>query len=96
MKKGTKILLLIVAIVTLLSLLVGAFEWAATPVAKALNKPVAVIQSIARAIAAVAIAAILVMAGLMSMAAAPFLGVVLIAIGILTAGLTLWPYLSSE
>lgn len=96
MKKSTKVLLIIVALVTLVSLLVGAFEWAATPIGKVLNKPVAVVQSVARTMAAVAIAAILVMAGLMSMAAAPFLGVVLIAIGVLTAGLTLWPYLSSE
>lgn len=92
-KRNATILITIVSIFALLTVLVGGFEAAATPVAKALNKPIAVVQSWARTAAAVAIAVIVIAAGLMSMAAAPVLGVVLIAVGVITATLSLWPYL---
>lgn len=81
--------------IALLSLLVGAFDWAAEPVAKVIGKPVEWVKSIARTVAAVAIAVIVIIAGLSSIAAAPVLGVVLLAVGIGTIITSLWPLFSS-
>jgi hypothetical protein len=96
MKKWFKWSLIILAVIALLSLLVGAFDWAAAPVAKVIGKPVEAIKSIFRTIATVAIALIVVMAGIAAIAASPFLGVTLLAVGIVTLGITLWPLFSSS
>lgn len=95
-KRNQNILLTAIAVFALLSVLIGAFETVAEPVAKVVNKPVALVQQWARTAAAVAIAVIVIAAGLMSMAAAPVLGVTLLAVGIITAGLSLWPYLNPK
>lgn len=95
-KRNQNILLTALAVFALLSVLIGAFETVAEPVAKIAKKPVAMVQQWARTAAAVAIAVIVIAAGLMSMAAAPVLGVTLLAVGIITAGLSLWPYLNPK
>lgn len=94
MKKWIKWGLLILGIIALLSLLVGMFDWMARPVASVLNKPVEGVKSVARTIAAVAIAGVLIVAGIASIAATPILGVVLLAVGIVTAVSSVWPFIS--
>lgn len=84
------------AVIALLSLLVGAFDWAAAPVAKVLGKPVEAVKSVARTVAAIAIGLIVVFAGISAIATAPVLGVVLLAVGIGTLVTTLWPILSKD
>lgn len=84
----------ILAVITLLSLLVGIFDWAAQPIAKVLGKPIEGVKSMARTIAAVGIGAIVTVAAIASIAAAPVLGVVLLVVGIGTMVYALWPLIS--
>lgn len=91
MKKITKWLLIIFGIIALLSLLIGSFDWAAEPVGKIMNKPVAMVKATFQKIALVAVAGVLIVAGIAAIAAAPFVGVVLLAVGITVAAVALWP-----
>jgi len=96
MNKLVKWAMIIFGIIALLSLLVGSFDWAAGPVASVLNKPIDGVKSVARTVALVAIAGVLIVAGIAAIAAAPFLGVVLLAVGIVTAVVALWPLFQSS
>ena len=96
MKKLTKWLLIIFGIIALLSLLIGSFDWAAEPVAKIMNKPLAVVKGTFQKIAMVALAGVLIVAAIASIAAAPVVGVVLLAVGITVAAIALWPLFTSS
>lgn len=76
--------MIVAAVIALLSLLVGAFDGLAAPVAKMLNKPVESVKGVARTMAAVAIGALVLMAGVMVIGAVPVLGVALLAVGAMT------------
>lgn len=95
MKKFIKITLIITAVIALLSLLVGAFDWAAQPVAKVLNKPVEWVKSVARTIAAVAIGVLVILAAISTIAGSPIIGTVLLLVGIGTVVTSLWGVFSS-
>lgn len=95
MKNAIKIIVMIVGVIALLGMLVGTFDWAAAPVAKVLNKPIEGVKSVARTVASVAIGLVVVLAAITSIAAAPVLGTVLLAVGILTVVISLWPVFKS-
>lgn len=96
MKNAIKWIVMVVGIIALLGLVIGSFDWAAEPVAKVLNKPVDVVKSFARTVASVAIGVVVILAAITSIAASPVIGTVLLAVGILTVVISLWPVFSSK
>lgn len=81
--------MIVAVVIALLSLLVGAFDGLATPVANTLGKPVEAVKSMFRQIAAISIAVLLMLAGVMTIAGAPILGVGLLLVGAVTILTTL-------
>jgi len=96
MKNAIKWVVMVVGILALLGMVIGTFDWAAEPVAKVLNKPVEGVKSVARTVASVCIGIVVILAAITSIAASPVLGVVLLAVGVLTVVISLWPVFSSK
>jgi hypothetical protein len=94
MKKFLKWTVAIVAIITLLSMIIAMFDFVAVPVSNMAGKSVEGVKSFFRTVTAVGLGTLVALAGLASIAAAPVIGVVLIAIGIGSIVYALWPVLS--
>lgn len=94
MNKALNLVIWLAAIVALLAILLQ-FDFVAEPVSGAISKPVSVVQNFAKTALWLAVGALLLIAGVKSLAV-PLLGIILIVVGFLLILMAVWPTIFSR